>query len=355
MIRNILMPILILIILPLCMGMVPTALIPRPKRKLVMMYIMGFIMSLALFQLVAVPIIINKPDGFPLIIRLYFTLSVAIAIGGLILLMLDIRRNGNPFKKNPEDRQFVSKDEKILWVFALALIGFQMFMHLFMQSFDGDDAYYVVESLLSVETDTLYSIKPYTGLSTSMDLRHALASIPIWIAYISRVSGIHSTIIAHSIVGLAIIPLLYMIYYECAAIILKKERKKIPVFLIFVSVMNIFGNVSIYTDATFLMTRTWQGKSILANIVLVAVVWLILSIYETENLEREFRLGYWIILFLLNVVAAMCSTASVFLVALLIGIMGAVMSVVKKDVQIALRLMVTCVPLVAYGAMYMIL
>lgn len=355
MLRNILIPILILIIIPFCMGLIPGMFITAGKRRPSTVYIMGFIESLALFQMVAVPVIINKPDGFPLIVTLYLTLSSVMAVIGVAMMIFSAVKNGNPFGRAYEADKVITKDEKILWVIALAMIVFQMIMHLLMQSFDGDDAYYVVESLLSTQTDTLYSIKPYTGLSTSLDLRHALATMPVWIAYISRLSGIHSTVVAHCIVGLVLIPVLYMMYYQCAILTLGKERKKVPIFLIFVSVMYMFGNVSIYTSATFMMTRTWQGKSVLANLVLLAIIWLLLAIYETEGYDREFRPAYWVTLMGVNIVAAMCSTASVFLVAMLIGVAGGVMSVLKRDVQIALRLMVTCVPLVAAGAMYLIM
>ena len=355
MIINILILFLILMVVPFGAGLIPAFFIKRKKKRISMVYIMGFVELMALFQLIAIPVIIFKPDGFGLIVILYSVLSAILFVAGLTLLVVDIRQNGNPFKDRHKDGIAVSREELGLWIIAILLIVFQMVMSLFTQSFDGDDAYYVVESLLSVETNTLYSIKPYTGLTTSMDLRHALASVPIWIAYLSRISGIHPTIIAHSLLGFVLIPLLYMIYYQCGLILFRKERKKQPIFLMFVSIMYIFGNVSIYTNATFMMTRTWQGKSMLANMVILSITWLMLAIYDTENLEKEFRLGYWITMVLVNIVAAMCSTASVLLAAAFIGASGLILTVYKRDIQVILRLLVTCVPLVAYGAMYMLI
>lgn len=355
MIINILILFLILTVVPFGAGLVPAFFLRRKKKRLSMVYIMGIVELMALFQLVAIPVIIFKPDGFGLIVILYTILASLTVVAGITLLIVDIRINGNPFKGRHKSGIAFTKEEVVLWIIAIGLILFQMVMSLFTQSFDGDDAYYVVESLLSVETGTLYSIKPYTGLTTSMDLRHALASVPIWIAYLSKISGIHPTIIAHSFLGLILIPLLYMIYYQCGLILFRKERKKLPIFLIFVSIMYIFGNVSIYTNATFMMTRTWQGKSMLANMVILTITWLMLAIYDTENIEREMRLGYWITLMLINIVAAMCSTASVLLAAAFIGGSGLILTVYKRDMQVILRLLVTCVPLVAYGAMYMLI
>lgn len=355
MILGILKLILILIIVPICSGMIPAFFIDGSKRCLSLTYVMGFILSMAIFQLVAVPVIVLKANDFPLIVTIYSVVTALTSLTGVVLGIADIRKSGSVLKKRSLNNSPVSKDEIILWIFAIVLIAFQMVMFVCMQSFDGDDAYYVVESLLTYETDTLYTIKPYTGLTTSIDLRHALAAMPVWIAYIGRVSGIHSTIIAHSVIGIILIPVVYMIYYQCARILIIKDRKKTPIMLIFISIMYIFGNTSIYTSATFMLTRTWQGKAMLANMVMITIIWLLLALFETDGLDKENRIGYWICLVAVNIVAAMCSTASVFLVAMLIGISGLVLSILKRDIQILLKLIITSVPLVMYAAMYMLI
>ncbi len=347
--------ILILVVIPLCNGMITTFYIDRRKRKPGMIYVAGFVTSLAIFQIISVPVTILKADGFPIIVTAYTACSILFALIGIALAVLDVRTYGKPLKneKNPAFR--MSREEKIEWAIVIILIGLQLFMYFFMASFDGDDAYYVVQSLLTDQTDTLYRIKPYTGLATDMDIRHGLAGIPIWEAYVARMSGIHSTIIAHSVIGFILIPVVYIIYYECACLLLKKDNKrKIPIFMIFICLMNIFGNVSIYTNATFFLTRTWQGKSMLANMIIALVVWLFLAIFETDKLVREWRIGYWALLFATCIVASMCSTASVFLVAILIGVMGLVLTIKEKNLQIALRLLVTCVPLIVFAALYLL-
>ena len=93
----------------------------------------------------------------------------------------------------------------------------------------------------------------------------------------------------------------------------------------------------------------------MANIILPAIVWLVLWIFDSENYEKEYRIGLWILLILTNFVAAMSSTASVFLAAMLIGVIGLVMGIREKNIQIPLRLMISCVPLVIYGAIYLLL
>lgn len=369
---QILILVLILGIIPLCVGMIPVNLIESRHRSLGVTYIAGFLSTLAVFQIISVPIVIMEDKGFRIIVPLFTILIILLSVVGIYMTWRTSRKESFSgegeilpffflFKKG-EGEWSVKKmwnketrEEGVLWLFVLILIGYQMFMAFTMTSFDGDDAYYVVQSLLTDETDTLYRIRPYTGLSTGMDLRHSLAVFPIWIAYVARISGIHATIIAHSVLPLVLIPVTYWIYLEIGKKLLRKDRHKLPVYMIFICIMQIFGNVSIYTNATFFLTRTWQGKSLLANIVLPAIVWLELWIFDSDNYDKEYRIGLWILLVLTNFVAAMSSTASVFLAAMLIGVTGLVMGIREKNIQIPLRLMISCVPLVIYGAIFLLL
>jgi len=354
MVVSMLILILIFAIAPFLMGLVPAFFITKNRRTTSVIYLGGFILGLAFFQLMAVPIVILDAWGFELIVLLYSIIMAVLSAAGVILAFIKWKKEGNIFAEVTFKRN-LTIEEVVEWVIFAALLIFQLVMFVKMASFDGDDAYYVVESLLTTESDTLYRIRPYTGLSTDLDLRHSLAVFPIWIAYASRVSGIHSTILCHSFMGLLLIPITYTIYLEIGRNVLKKERKKLPIFMIFIAIMQIFGNVSIYTNSTFLITRTWQGKSVLANICLPCVIWLLLNIFDSDNRDEDNTLGLWIILFSTNIVAAMSSTASVFLMAMLIGLSGLVLALREKNIQILLKLIITCIPLVVYGALYMLL
>lgn len=354
MIGSIITLIFVLVLIPFGMGLIPVNLIDGRLRSVGVTYISGFLFALAVFQIITVPIIILDSWGFKIVVPLYTCVTVFLALIGVALTVFTVKKEkGTRLKLMNEQKP--AMEDIVLWGMVFLLVGFQLVMAFVMTSFDGDDAYYVVQSLLTEETNTMYRILPYTGLSTGLDLRHSLAVFPIWIAYIARMSGVHSTIIAHTVLPLVLIPLTYWIYLEIGKKLLRKELKKLPVFMIFICLMQIFGNVSIYTNATFFLTRTWQGKSILANVVIPTIFWLFLWIFDKDGDEKENRIGLWIMLFSINFVAAMASTASVFLIAMLIGVTGLVLGIKEKNIQIPLRLMVTCIPLVIYGVLFLLI
>ena len=61
--------------------------------------------------------------------------------------------------------------------------------------------------------------------------------------------------------------------------------------MIMVNMLMIFGNISIYTPATFFLMRIWQGKSMLTSIVFPAILliffWLILLISSIYLVVKE--------------------------------------------------------------------
>ena len=322
------------------------------KRSLGIVYISGFLIQLALFQLIAVPVVFLDAWGFDVIITL-FTVAITVCTGFGIIQALHLwRRESRMFDKKTGGMKW-SKMEWIQWLLFFVLLGFQLFMAVMYASFDGDDAYYVANSVITDETNTLYRILPYTGKSTFLDKRHSMAVFPLWIAYVARVSGVHATIVSHTILPLVLIPLTYLIYYEIGKKLCKESATQLSAFMIFVSLLQIFGNVSIYNNATFLLMRTWQGKSMLANVVIPAIFMVLLWLFEGEPKKRVAKNGLWWLLFVLNIVAAMMSTASVFLNSLLMAVMAFVLYLQEKNWKILIKMAGCCIPCIIYAVIYL--
>lgn len=348
------MLILLLILSPFGTGLMINRFVDEENRSFGATYVAGFLTLLALFQLIAVPIVFMDPWGFETVVDMFTVVTTLFTGMGIVGTMHYWRRVGKIFQKQS---RFIERGrlEQIQWILVFVLIGLQLFMVVTHASFDGDDAFYVVQSVITNETNTLYRILPYTGGSTRLDMRHAMAVFPLWIAYIARMTGIHATIISHTILPVFLISLTYMIYYEIGKKLFKEKLDQLPSYMIFVCLLQIFGNVSIYNNATFLLMRTWQGKSMLANVVIPGVFMVLLWIFEGEPGKRSRRAGAWILLFMLNITAAMMSTASVFLNSFLIGIMAIVFSLQEKNIKILFKMAACCIPCVVYALLYVLL
>ncbi len=343
-----------LLLIPFAMGLLPARLLAGRHRTPGVVLLSGYIFMLAVFELIAIPVVINTIyKGLTALMNWFTPVALILAGAGILWEVLSWRKGGQlPGWGEPKKTGI---EEKIVWIIFFLIVGFQLYMAFTRASFDGDDAYYVVHSLTAQQKDILYRIEPDTGKSTPLDMRHALAVFPLWIAYIAERSGIHATIVSHSIVPLVLLPLTYLLYFQIGKSLLKNKPDMQPMFMVIMALIQMFGNVSIYTNETFLMMRTWQGKSFAANFIIPAVLWLFLWIFEEEKEEGQKSAILWILLGGVNWMAGIGSSQAVFLCAMLTGIFGFFMMIKEKNIWVLVKAGLVCVPNAVYILLYLIM
>lgn len=359
MIQKVLGLFFVFVLAPCGIGPLFTAGMGERGRSPVRLYLSGFLTELAVFQLIAVPIMIREPFGMDaLVIVVTLALALLMVAGGFTAFVRIKKRGAKAaaalsVKTCAGRIRGLTWECRLFWLIFLAVIGFQVVMSYLYASFDGDDAYYVVQSVLADQTGVLDRIRPYTGLSTDLDLRHALAALPLWIAYVSRMTGIHAAIVAHTLLPLVLIPLTYAGYLEIGGKLFAPGDVRLPVFLALAGIAQIFGNISIYTNATFFLMRTWQGKSILANLVLLVILWLLLEILDEKN--KGTAGGFWALLIVVNIVSAMMTSMGTFLAAMFIGIAGIVAACRQRSIKLLFCFGLCCLPNLVYLVLLLLL
>lgn len=363
-----------LLVSPCCTGLLSFPFLEKRHRSVGVAFIAGYILQFGLVELIGIPIVIYAVyNGFSIFAYLLAPVLVLMGVTGFGLFLRGKRKEGQRtgFHAGRElERIFkeTSLESKILWGLFAALVLFQMYMAFTRASFDGDDAYYGVQALIAQQVDTLYRVNPYTGRSAPLDVRHALALFPIWEAFVGKVSGIHATIICHSVIPLVFIPLTYLIYFQIGKTLLAKKREMLPVFMLLLGLWQMFGNISLYTTETFFLTRTWQGKSFAGNFVIPAVVWIFLQLYGDEK-----RLIWWLLLGVLNLAGGASSSLAVLLSCLMTAGFGFLYAMdvvirigkgaagfdrssgIKESICILLKTGLSCVGGVAYVLVYLLL
>lgn len=377
-----------LVIIPFCIGLIPANFISTEKRNPGFVMLAGYFVMWALFEVAAIPaVLFVRYDNFKAASACFTVLAILGAALGLWLTYRNRKDWHTSTALNDNNVIFIKRigtrvtnhisglswAERIEWLLFFALLGFQLYKAAAYASFDGDDAYYVVESLIAQQADVMYRILPLTGRPTDLDIRHALAVFPMWVAYVAVRSDIHATIVSHSIMPFVLIPLSYLVYYEIGRMLFQGEedsvqRKKenLPIFMILMGMFQIFGNVSIYTNETFFLTRTWQGKAVAGSLVIPALFWMFLWIYG-GTAERQYSggksrdrrtyhrdRGLWLVFVCINMTAGICSSIAVFLVCILMALTAFSLAVVERDFKILFKMGAVCIPNVIYMAIYVI-
>lgn len=334
-------------------------------------FCLGYILMWAIFQLIAVPCVL-KEENFRLVERIFTIISLTIAAFGFFLFLMHCRAAFGKNRFSYWKEQFKNGWKErlgmlplFLWVVFLAGLLFQVVQSYRLAYADGDDAYYIPISTMANLGGAMYTLHPYTGEPTGLDMRHGLAPFPIWVSFIAAKCDVNAAVAAHSLIPLILIPVTYLLYLEIGKLLCKDvllgaakrgrldEKTSLPFFMILVSLLQIFGNYSIYPASTFLLTRTRQGKAALGNIILP---FLFLLFYKmAEEVKKQGKAGVRNMLWLMAAMVAgcLCSAMAVFLCGMAIMLTTFLIFILYRKPHILWQGLLGCMPGVAYALLYL--
>lgn len=320
------------------------ACVDEKAAKPPLMWICGQMLLWTLFQISCVPFVLLEID-FVYFVRTY-TLIVAVTL----IASLAVYRSRRMKIKRQRLQIKYSLSVKVLWSVFAVLLLLQLILSAVMTYSDGDDAFYVAVSTITNNAGTMYRKLPYTGGSTDLDARHGLAPFPIWISYLSEVSGIKAAAVAHTALPIALIAMTYAVFYLMATRLVKKDN--IPLFLIFTEILVLFGNYSHYTAENFMIARSRQGKAALGNIIIPMLIWLMLVIAGHLGEMRRISASTWLLLAAVLSAGCLCSTLGALICCLLVGISGLCMAFTYKKWRVLIHMALCCIPCAVYALMY---
>lgn len=338
-----------LLVVPFLTGILPARCFPERQQTVGLTWLTGLLLSFCISQPIAIGCMMGiLYDSFPVYVMVYGISMLILSLAGVACMVYALIRTGSlraafyrlfPGHGAEELADFLhprrnvtrmdnrpAKSEYLYKVIFLILIAAQIVMAELFVPFDGDDAYYVVQSVLADQANTMNRILPYTGYSTALDFRHALATWPLWIAFVSRITRIHAAIMAHTILPVVLIPAHYFAVSLVGLHMFKRRRDLNLLFLIFLCLLSMFGNVSIYTPETFFLMRTWQGKALVGSLVIPLLFYVLILFASAEkgaawiDESRRERCYPWILLWLTNITAGFFSTSGILLTALMLAL-----------------------------------
>ena len=226
-----------LLVIPACIGGIPAAFVDKQGKSPAFMCISGYMIMWAVFQVICVPcVLLEKKYNamFPYVVYGFGGIAVLLAVIGAVLFVY--RRKGEIAGTSINGLQnHTGLPEKVSWAIFLLLVLIQLVASVVMTYGDGDDAFYVAVSTITETSNTMYEIMPYSMGGTGLDLRHGLAPFPIWIAFLARISGLNTALVAHTVVSTCMIGLTYVIYYKIGQILFRNKKESLPIFLSFVA------------------------------------------------------------------------------------------------------------------------
>lgn len=284
----------------------------------------GFFFYYSLFTLIAVPVMYRwRP--LSMLSNIWMVVVLVISIISLVV-------NRKYIMAMSRMAVCGLKESGWFWISVLMLVLLECAIVLYSYQFTLDAAYYVANVTTTVQTNSLNIYDPYTGdWMNHFEMRYFFATYPLQDAVMCKIFAVPALYQTKIIMASVVIFLTNMLYYMIGRLLFSdKEKVKILFMMLFAGIINFFF-ITIYTSSNFLLTRTYEGKSILGNVILPAVLYLYIRILREEKNAK-----WWGILFLVSFGSTVISNSSNMLLPatiLVFFVPVAVSQFMKRDIR----------------------
>ena len=300
-------------------GLLFTRVFHIDTYSITLILLSGFISYFCFFGLIALPMILTS-QKLSTLAYCMVTLSSIISIATF-------------FRYRKEWKTFFSH---LLTLFAqhhimlipLFIVVFLLQMIVFTHiDSSADGSYYIGKVSTDVYTNTMGHYDPYTGSALSeLDGRRVLACFPEYNAVIAYFFHLHPLKQAKLIMPQLLALFTLFLYYQIGLQLFSGNHKKADCFVCIGFLLDVYS-FTIYTNSTFLLTRTYEGKSILANIILPGMFLCFLMLWNQSNVKFA-----KIFLFAISLSSCFFSSSSMLIVP--IGLTAGLFTWLYKDRKI---------------------
>ena len=296
-------------------------------RSIGFSYLCGQLLLWAAFQLIAVPMVFYRAD-FSTLFWVYT--GAVVVLASVSTFVMRSQRGKRLHVKRGKNKTWW-KTLSPFMIIAFLVIGYQMLVYIFGMHLDEDDARWIAEANDALVKNKMLLHNPatgeYIGRFVGEMIKDVFSPWSMYFAWLSRATGIRAAVIAHTVYPPILLGLSYSAYYEIGCQLFADEKggkskaHERGIFLLMVSVINLFMAGNVYTQSVFTLTRIWQGKAVVAAVMIPAILAIILRVQQTTP-QAEGSIRDWILLIFVGVSCCLFSGMGIAIGLLLLAIYG---------------------------------
>ena len=310
-------------------------------------YTVGFIFMMALCEILAVPCAFFKVR-FTVVVILYLLLIVLIIIAGIVKTHAVLL----PIKNIKAGLKSYGVIEYITLALLLVVLGTVIVNSVRLYVVDQDDSRFVVTAADMIRTDTLFLADPSTGIvydrwSYGVDAaKDIVAPHAVFCAVCAMVTSTSVTMFMHTVYPVVLYILAACVYYNLISELIEgvdrlKSSKHKEAYAFFAVALlflyAIFQYSAISTRETVFLIRLWQGKAILAGIIIPALLWVLYRIYRSPEKSS------YILLFIVSLAGCLTSSMATLLIPMLLAVYGVVYGIARRSVKVSVLILISAV------------
>ena len=232
---------------------------------------------------------------------------------------------------------------------AVLLIIWQLYYLAHHMYLEWDDTYYVNLANTALTTDKIYWVYPETGTFADFDKRYVLSLWPIFYAWLSKLTGVLPTIMAHTILPWLILPFAYLVYVLIGRKLFPEDHQLQGMFFAMAVMLHLFMSGEHTAGLTFLSITPWVGKGVLATVLIPSLFYWILRTAEKEQTADFLLLG------LTCLAGCLLSSMGIMLTPVFVGTAMLLTGIRKKSISYVVKGAIACIPCVILGIYYIVL
>lgn len=347
MIKKLLLLLIWFIVIPFILGKI---FIKKENKKYLFRWTMGVILEMAIFFVIAIPMVLLK-QKFSLLVKTYVAVLICFFIIAVLVNILKLKKQNkkitnlfNELKEETiEDLKKFVKGITVFQIIAIIVVAGQIYEKIAYANINNDDVSFVGLSVEMIEKDSMYLNPDGTLIS-----RRALAPISAFYATIGTLLDTHSTIVTHTIMPILFLVMAYNVYYELAIRLFKnKEKDYIYIFLIILGILNVFS-FDIKGANRYLLLYTWFGRSLLAGIFL-PLIWAI-SLDAMDKSSNNIK--DWGVIFTSVLAGLLGSQMGIVLFPIPVAVLGFINSIKDKKLSYLIKSLICIIPAIIIGLLY---
>ena len=300
----------------------------------------GFFAYYALFAFVCLPVVLT-----------YRPLSLLSGIWSLPCIIVPVLSavmyRKEWYGKLCDIRKDISENR---WYYAaVALItAVTVFLVVMSYNFTLDAAYYVAGVTTNVDTNMINVYDPFTGgWLDHFELRYVFATYYANDAVVCQLTGLPALVETKSVMSAVVMIIVNMIYAHITRFFFKDCTRALLMYILMVLTNYLF--ISIYTASNFLMTRTYEGKSVVANIAVILIFVLYMGMTEDGPVNRNI-----VKLFIVCLGCATASSTANMVIPAEVAVIFIPYAVIKKELKLIPKVLMCIIPEVVMMLVYVL-
>ena len=258
----------------------------RIKKNVGFQTVLGFILYQILFQICAIPFIWMKRS-----------LTELTYVWTVLLAVLTVFAAVKARKQIAEDMHTVGRvlrEHRLLSGIVCVIVLLVCWYTSINGELNDDSLYYIGVVNTTVTTDTMFQYNAYTGIAMpSHYFRRVLVTFEINAAVLCRLFGIHPIILMRIFRGNLNVILTAVTIGLIGTLVFRKEKtvERSAVFVLISMLLYFIADRTIYTNATFFLSRTYEGKAYAGNVLIYFMIYLCISLIQTGKKQYFLLIG----------------------------------------------------------------